>query len=255
MVKNYLGLPIRAHDFVRDVEKGGSLGSQADLAQAVLAAIADGPPKQKLIINLSVGWHPVHQAVPPTSLSSWKPGQSVASLAEYSIGADAVRSSLARASCAGALVMAAAGNAIGADRAGPLLPAAWEAQRAPVWEPGPNGCRERFSDLAPPPPVVDISPRPLVFAVTAVDHEGGPLPTTRTAAVAPRAALGLNVTTRERRGGYTQLYSGTSMAAAVASAVAGRFWQTHPSDSSWQVAQRLPYCGCRRIVNTEIGAS
>lgn len=91
-----------------------SMGSWLDLARAIDEAVQTSANPERLVINLSLGWHPLRGGEGPRE--SWP------------VAIEAVFVALSQARCRGARILAAAGNNSGADtatNAGALLPAAW----------------------------------------------------------------------------------------------------------------------------------
>lgn len=182
--------------------------------------------------------------------------------APLSPGARAVLDALHYAACHGALVVAAAGNDPGYEDtpSGPMLPAAWE--RLPA--PSEAACKAWFGDdavkaLAAP----KTGYAPLVHAVGGVDDRDHPIPGSRARAmprlVAP-AALAAAYPEDPADAGYARLCApgadapsafvcdrtavrtGTSVAAAVTSAIAAVVWAHHPAWSGHDVMAAL-YAG------------
>jgi hypothetical protein len=238
-IRNHLGLPVvstRAAS-LPDRVRGGHLGTQFDLARGINEAVDSwasihAAKRPRLIINLSVGWHSVHHSVAPENLRTIADPEAYLVTGQLGVrGRGMVRRAIERARCLGALVITAAGNAIGADRAGPLYPAAWEQE--PLAR---SGCGAFGGST------VSEGAEPLVYAVSAVDHAGRLLSNTRSpGGVARRAALGLMVGAPELRGvePNTPFYTGTSMAAAVVSAVAASLWSELPGASAREVMLEL----------------
>jgi hypothetical protein len=87
----------------------------------------------------------------------------------------------------------------------------------------------------------------LVYAVSALDHDGHPLlgtrgvdATTGLGGLAPRAALGLAMLTEQNAApGFTALWTGSSMSTAVLSALAARLWGQDASLESRSVMRRI----------------
>ncbi|HEU4532475.1 MAG TPA: S8 family serine peptidase, partial [Polyangiaceae bacterium] len=138
-----------------------------------------------------------------------------------------------RASCAGALVVAAAGNRDLASGTGMVYPAAWEALPAPSVEacrsyplPSSSGAAQ----LPVFPPAGTTAYRPLVHAVGAVDALDRPAGITRQGGRPRLAAYGVGVVAYEpRTGGSTRIKTGTSLSAAVASGAAALAWAYNPT--------------------------
>ncbi len=218
-IVNYLALPRLGHAS-SDAERGGSLGTRADLAGAVDRALDDwqrdrdgagGPAR--LVLNLSVAWAGEPGAASPSDPTALSPESA------------GVQAALRRASCAGALVVAAAGNAVAPATSGPALPAAWEAEAAPS---DAECARDGFALAGARDGA--LAYRPLVHAVAALDQFDRPLATTRPGGLPRLAAYGLAVVTHDPRaaGGVTPVASGTSLGAAVASAAAAVAWAYRP---------------------------
>jgi hypothetical protein len=252
LVRNYLGLPVFGNGREdRDPDKGGNRGTQPDLADAIRATLNEWErqpvaARPRLIINLSVGWHAVHERLDPSELRTLPVGKPLAYVSRperSSLGSDYVRAVLERARCAGALIVAAAGNAIGDDRVLPVYPGGWETEPALSAE----QCKRR-GFLIP-----EDDTGPLVYAASAVDEYGAPLANTREApstklpgGLATRAALGQAIVSHDPRSpdGFTPLLSGTSMAAAVISGVAARKWREKPYLRAAQLMRALPTSSC-----------
>lgn len=225
-VVNQLALPVVSGE-TEDWTHGGHFGSRGHLAVAIENAVDnwltdrlnDPQTPARLIINLSLGWEPTYGS---TMLSAMTPAN------------DAVYRALERAVCAGALVIAAAGN--GGDFSdAAMFPAAWEAAPAP----SPSRCGE--FDL----PAIDApvhappgSYAPLVHAIGGVGPRDLPLVAMRSGGQPRLAAHALSVyTSDDRADGHT--YSGTSMAAATASGIAAVTWALDPIMTGAQVMQAL----------------
>lgn len=216
--------------------EGGHYGTLTELAEAIERALADwniartqkdGPPR--LVINLSVGWSPVYE--PPASGS---PTGEI-NPATLPLHARPVYTALARAACAGAVVVAAAGNRDLSTGFGMIYPAAWERAPAPSY----GNCIEKYPLRAPrgtKPAQLPIFPsgnafayRPLVYAAGALDALDQRAGVTRKGGVPRLAAYGVGVVTTEpRTGGVTRIKSGTSLSTAVTSAAVGLAWAYKP---------------------------
>jgi hypothetical protein len=137
-VVNKLALP-HLTPAMLDYQDGGFFGTRGQLAEAITGAVDGwraaglaGKAIRQLVVNLSLGWDPA--AVAEDQIPS-------------GVTDDAVYTALARASCYGALAVAAAGNSDDVH-SGPVLPAAWEERPAP----GPSECAELGIGTAQPPP-------------------------------------------------------------------------------------------------------
>ncbi|MEZ4471171.1 MAG: S8 family serine peptidase [bacterium] len=194
-------------------ELGGYFGSQGSFAAAMADAVdswlTESPITRPahLILNLSLGWDADFDITQ----------------VERVPGAAALWATQA-ATCAGALVVAAAGNQAGPSDAGPLFPAAWEAF--------PRACGAQPGVYSP-----------LVHAVGAVDGRDFPLGISRPGANPRLSAAGsVVVVPRDTGAGLdvpTSVLSGTSIAAAAASGAAGLIWSLRPSLSPDQVMALL----------------
>ncbi|HEY0712472.1 MAG TPA: S8/S53 family peptidase [Polyangia bacterium] len=249
-IQNHLALPLLppktgpvsvSNPPIEDRTDGGMFGTRADLVQAINAAVkkaTKGKPAPaigkatldpednkldvgRLVINLSLGWD----------------GQlKVLSEEKCEDCDEAVKFSLIRASCAGALLVAAAGN--GRHGKGAIFPAAWEAERAPseddctklgfTWSPRPD--KAAGSTEGP-------AYRPLVHAVAAVDVRDHPLLTTRPGSLPRLVAYGTGIAVREKNPPpkRTEFLTGTSMSAAAVSGVAALVWGMAPTLSAGEV--------------------
>ena len=216
-VRRVLGLPRIASGV--DGVRGGFVGSQGDLAAAIVEAVREWDkeyaavePKPPLIINLSVGWDAEEFG-----------GNS----ANMPTAAAAVRRAIQFASCRGALIIAAAGNKGPLCHDEPLAPATWEQLPAP----GVGKCDDLGVTITPPEPGY----RPLVHAVGGLAHDDKLMPGSRFAAQ-PR----LMATASHAVAGDTIMtagLTGTSVAAAVATGAAALVWSYNPSLTPPEVMQ------------------
>lgn len=193
-------------------EAGGYGGRLSDVAKAVFRALdawTEDGRTQRLILNLSIGW----EDVPGVSDCNDSP-ETLRSPAR------AVYDALQVASCQGALVIAAAGN----DPGGPtppdglICPARWEAL--------PLACDEVAYDGAG---LAD--PRPLghpVFAVGGVDYADRPIVSTRAHGRPRLAATALGGVSWGAGEPVPAPLTGSSVAAAVMSAVSAATWANDP---------------------------
>jgi hypothetical protein len=232
----YLALPIIAAapgDFTVDLANGGRAGTFFQLHDAISLALEQwNPAQENLVINLSLGWDPIKT----------DPGDK---------NVLRIRSLLERASCMGALVVAAAGNFSGS--ANPVFPAAFGSLKAPTdTECERSGIRKQPAPRIPgdgaPVPTADVY-RPLVHAVGAVDARDQRLTADRRWGQPPLAAFGLAVTVPGPRDNpkipYTPPLNGTSMSAAVASGVAAAVWSVRPDLQAAEVMAFVHQGGAR----------
>ena len=223
LVRSYHALDLVAPE-APPVDRAGHFGLLTRLAEEIDGAVVEwklagaemdsGP----LVINISAGWDAIYNAADNCEGPS----------CPVTPGVGAVHSALVGARCAGALIIAAAGNAAdGPDAiAGPMYPAAWATDPLPSECPG--------GAAAP----ADNPESPLLYAVSGVDGRDVPLANARpdagAALVAPAASLALDnagVAGAEIAGPaavppYT--YTGSSIAAAAVAGVAAATWRYHP---------------------------
>lgn len=202
-----------------DTTRGGYIGTQSDLAEAIQSEVDDwqahlrtkGWPEH-LVLNLSLAWD-----------GQLFGGLDENQVAELRAGAQAVYRALRYAAGFDALVLAAAGNARDCPEQteGPLLPAAWE-----TGAPEEESCRAGTA--------------PLLYAVGGVDSGGRPLVNARRGGMPRRAAYGENgIVADWEPGRSTMMYTGSSVATAVASSIAAIVWDTVPRLSSRGVMDLL----------------
>lgn len=195
---------------------GGYTGSLVDLARAIERAttawqldreLSPTTTPKRLILNLSVGWEDSPQLADCTI-----DGKNDAPPAR------AVRGILQQATAAGALVIAAAGNDSGgpAPRTGLLCPARYQATPAD-------------SDPA-------IS---TVLAVSGVDYHDHALATARPLGLTGIAGLGLGGVAWDPADPAPPALTGSSVSAAVASAVAALVLAYQPTRSIYDVEKAL----------------
>ena len=221
-----LALPIIRFDPTKpghnltDDTLGGYLGMQSDLAEAIRSEVdswRNENQQKHLVLNLSLAWD-----------GNLFGGLSVDRIAEMRAGTQAVYRALQYAASFDALILAAAGNRQREPCAnvGPLLPAAWESQ-----PPRDATCQE--------------GPTPLLYAVGGVKSDGWPLGNSRISGMPKRAAYG-----------ETALFSGSSVATAIASAIAAVVWDSFPELTSDQVMEILDETGANLPVtaNFYVGA-
>jgi hypothetical protein len=162
--------------------------------------LAEPQAPRHLVLNLSLAWDPRLFG-----------GLDEEQIAELRAGTQAVYRALQYAASLDVLVLAASGNqklCPGVPTDGPLLPAGWE-RDAPV------------ADCA--------AQEPLVYAVGGVRSDGSPIPNARPQSMPRRAAYAEHAVVPtfdpERP---TAMYTGTSVATAVASSIAAVVWDTLP---------------------------
>lgn len=251
-VRNHLALPL-VPPGIPDLN-GGFYGSQTDLALAIVRALDDwlvgtvaGANKRvPLVMNLSLAW----------DAGRGYGGEYQSSAAELRGPAASVHAAITRAVCLGAAVIAAAGNRSGGtpETTGPMYPAAWESKPAPTaadcqpyiaaagpLAPGvdpPRGGERPGNTLAPIP---TVSYRPLVYAVGGVDGRDQPIAVTRLRGRPRLAAMAFHVAAPDREaGGFTDVFTGSSVSTAVVSAAAATVWGYVPHLPAAQV-MRIVY--------------
>lgn len=220
----------------RDMRRGGYLGMQSDLAEAIRSEVdawwrdRRGSSERHLVLNLSLAWD-----------GELFGGLGEEQIAEMRAGTQAVYRALQYAGGFDALVLAAAGNQKAEPCAnfGPLLPGAWEA--GSVRE---DSCRE---------------PRqPLLYAVGGLGAGGSALVKARPGGMPRRAAYAENGVVPSRLApGYTATLTGSSVATAVVSSIAAVVWEAFPEKSSREVMDILDASGeeLPRLADFWFGAS
>ncbi|MCA9622866.1 MAG: S8 family serine peptidase, partial [Myxococcales bacterium] len=193
--------------FDSNQQKGGFFGSQVRLARQIHQSVTSwqaqgsGAP---LVVHLAIGWNPELSVDGSNNLS------------EAVVG---VRRAIEYATCSGALVIAAAGNASGPLGAnGPLHPAAWE-QEATTCNGGPS--------------------RPLLYSVGGVDNTDAPLYNTRPGGRPRLAAPAFLATPDHPSSRELGPFTGSSPAVAVATAAAALIWSYNPGLSPETVMDRV----------------
>lgn len=220
--KNYLALTLSGGELAVG---GGDYGYMSTLAmkldQMVNRWIADGRPHD-LIANMSLGFHPAYvedgsyvSAVPTAITVGHPAGQ-------------AVRAAIQRARCEGALIIAAVGNASNnpseVSNVGPVLPAAWAAER--------TRCLVGS--------IMEERPYPLLYAAGGVDGADAPLLLRRdnadTELVAPAfEVMPDNAPANPDPTVYLPPMTGSSFGAAGLTAAASIVWGYRPTLSPDQV--------------------
>jgi hypothetical protein len=213
-----LALPRYAEHGI-DFIHGGEYGTQSELAKAIYAAVrrweiaADSTP---LVINLSVGWD-----------LEFGGGGAVGSMPAP---VRAVYHSLQYASCRGALIVAAAGNATGDTcEEGPVAPALWEQRLAPT---------QAECEAFGVPGATQQVGRPLLHAVAGLTHDNQPLSNSR-AGGRSRLATPAFVAVAGENLEQTTPMTGSSVAAAVVTGIAATVWSYRPTMSAGQVMDAI----------------
>lgn len=222
-VHSYVGLPRRLDDMTQqDTVCGGEVGYASDVAVAIQRALDDwrhSGKREKLIINLSVAW-------------SSEPGP---------LTSQPVYEMLRRASCHGALIIAAAGNRSPYSCTdSTFAPAQWEALRRP----SKKECMALGIDAPDLPP---NGYTPLVHSVTPISHSQQDLLSNSPAAASRIAALGFQATSVDHSGVPIGPMSGSSVSAAVVSGVAALVWSANSTLTADGVMQRLWDSGTERF--------
>lgn len=230
-VANTLALPLirSATGLVRD-PTGGRFGSFGDLALAIHQAMATAATQPgKTVLNLSVGWDgaryggnfpadDLHQLSPPIR---------------------AIYTAISLAVCQGALVVAASGNSVDGPNPsmGPSHPGAWEAKAAPTVA--------QCSALAPGVtlPVPTTSYQRIVYAVGGVDGRDTELPNRRPLSRPPLVAPASHISISNGAAEITDVFTGSSVASAVASAAAAIAWRYKPNQGAHDVMKLVREAG------------
>ncbi|HET9225235.1 MAG TPA: S8/S53 family peptidase, partial [Thermoanaerobaculia bacterium] len=212
--------PVSERRTVYDWKRGGFLGFQSHLADAIVKEVDDwqavrGLPDapQRLVLNISAAWD-----------GDFFGGLDEAEIAEMRAGTRAVYQALQYAAENDVLVLAAAGNKrdCAEPSEGPMLPAAWE-------------------EGTPPDGICGDPPsEPLVYAVGGVDSMGQPLANSIPGGMPKRAAFAENaVVGTLEPGRSTRMYTGSSVATAVVSSIAAIVWDTLPGQRPAEVMKIL----------------
>ena len=250
-ISPHLAFP-RIKPQLSDHKEGGYFGSQGDLARALFRAdevyqttpVAGAKKKTPLVVVMSLGW----------DTGRGYDGDYRSSPTELRGPARAVHDAITRLVCHGALVIAAAGNRSGGspETTGAMFPAAWESKPAPTAEdcrrvgaPPANVLGTAAPDISIDTPadataglVAPVRYRPLLYAAGAVDGTDQPIQATRILGKPRLAAMGFHVAALDDdAGGFTEVFTGTSMSAAVVAATAAAVWGYAPRLQNWQVMQ------------------
>ena len=194
--------------------QAGYVGALSELGPKILQAIGEwklAGDTEHLVLNLSIGWD---GEIP---INGGKADLDAHSFSALDPAVQAVYVALRIAARNHVLVIAAAGNRRGGslhDSNWPILPAAWELHR--------------FSHRR----------AKLVYAVGGVDWQGLPLPNARTKGLPRRVAYGDHATAMVN-GAPTDVYTGSSVSAAVVSSVAAVVWSLRPELRPEQVMRLI----------------
>jgi hypothetical protein len=211
-VETFLGLPRRLLPTGKEEinKNGGYYGYHTDLAAGIREALkafetwkaVPGNEDAKLVVNLSVGWE-----------CDPEPGQDPGSVLD----------AITKATDAGALVVAAAGNRKpGTCVDGPMAPGDWGTKAISGINSGMNV--------------------PSLYAVTPVDDDLQDLGTFRPSSNTRIAARGFMVVTHDETvvgGRYFGPYSGSSVSTAVTSGIAALVWSYYPDHTPDALMQKL----------------
>ena len=224
-------------NYTEDLANGGFFGTRGQLASAIYRMTAawihdgrkDPDPQPRLVVNSSVGWEPEPGCATATDPS------------DLEVPSQAVYTAVAQASCMGALVVAAAGNDPGGDSKlslpvdGPTCPAAWSAQFSTL--DGPEcrlllGANFRKQLPAALPIPADGLPggieAPLIHAVGGIGFDGQPIDATREGGLPEHVAIASHASAAGPNQHLPAPLTGTSVGAAVASAIAATTWAYRP---------------------------
>lgn len=225
-VANSLALPlVRTSSGLERRPNGGRFGSFGDLAQAIRQGVTlAGTQGGRTIFNLSVGWDGARYGGVFAG-TNWQ---------TLSPPIRAIYSALSYASCRGVLTIAASGNSTdGPDPStGPSHPGAWEAKAAPT----AARCSSLMGTNVPPPATTY---RRLVYAVGGVDGRDLDLANRRPTSRPPLVAPGDHATVSNGQGEITDVFTGSSISAAVASAAAAIAWRYDPLANPHDIMRRV----------------
>ncbi len=217
---------------------GGFVGTISGLARAIDLEVEDWLIHQdsgRLVLNLSVAWDP-------------RFGGDEDNLSDMPLPARAVYRALERASCAGVLTVAAAGNTTRGPypTTGPMFPAAWEQRPAAdrfacqVEHQVPMASSGSDDDSKDATAMALATYAPLVHAVAGVERTGDQLGNAREGSTSRLAAYGDHASvTSPFNQDPTPLLTGSSVAAVVVSAAAAKVWSYLPDLSAEQVMHHV----------------
>jgi hypothetical protein len=209
VVQTSLGLPRtgpRKADI--DTTRGGYAAMPSDLVIGIhnqIMAWENLPnPKPKLILNLSIGW-----------LRAFGGEVAAGDIPNAPPSIKALRIALERARCRGVLILAAAGNSHNDCETDPVMPGEWERLPAPDQDRCEDVLEVQLADLG------GSDYHPLVYSVGGLDLNDKPIVVTRPGGRPRLAAFGENVVGPDLTYGAA---SGTSMAVAAVTGMAGLVW-------------------------------
>lgn len=244
VVSHVPALTLDSHDasFIRQTKGGeGAFGTRGELAGAINQVVKSwekerdsGKGPKRLVINLSLGWS-----------GCWETGQGDGPLAgnlinnKRSLGSQEVIRALARASCAGALVVAAGGNSpddavcakearLG-NRPRHVFPGLWGG--TPL---KPEVCKQLFNRA---PAIKETVP--LLIGIGAVEEDDDQLSITDHEADLVAYGQSLVVPDAALDNGYSLQLSGTSMSAAAVSGVAAAVLGYRPELSNPELVRLI----------------
>lgn len=228
---------------------GGPLGSIGSLAHAIGEALVRWQQSAKLkgsplVLNMSVAWDPrfgSEVTAPGSEAEHWK--RLITPSDQVPATVQAVHAALVYAACLDALSFAASGNNVGApcEQQGAMVPALWERYPAP----DALACKQIFGQTMPRragEPSYPAGVPSLVYAAGAVIASGEPIPITRPGSTPKRVLMGFaGVAGAGAR--QTDVWTGTSVATALASGIAGQIWSHQSTLTPAQVAAVIDSSG------------
>lgn len=252
-----------ANPLATDLVQGGFFGTEGDLATSIERIVLKwredvekGTAEPRLVVNLSVGWQNVGDR------NNCSPPQLNMNPELLAPPARAVLDAMRYATCHGALILAAAGNATGGatPQSGLVCPARWEELSTLDFATCGDWVGKDFGGIwlerwgqFPMRAADGMHPyNRVVYAVGGVDYGNAPLVPTRPLARPRIAALGLlgaawdaspnGAVTPNSNGqppSIPPLVTGTSISTAVASAVAATAWAYAPNLTAPEVLDKI----------------
>ncbi len=250
------GLPRGANGAIS--ADGGYYGYTSDVAEAIVRAVdawrvqtARDSVKRPLVLNLSLGWEPASYLGLSTNTAT-APLSTFLATNITNVPQRSVFQALQYASCAGAIIFAAAGNASeGAGATKTLMyPAAFESI------PAPTAQQCKLAGFGYPAVAPATTAARLVYAVGGLDAADADIYNARALGLPRLAAYGdaVSVGRASALGGHTGVMTGTSMSTAVASAIAAYSWSFRPSSSGHDVVAAM-YAGSVSLGRTATACS